>query len=131
MPNTIILSDSTGIDQDATMGSWAILDDFEFSGVATGVENDNQNKLEYSLSNNYPNPFNPTTTIEFSIPNTSFVTLKVLNMLGEEITTLLNEEKPSGKYKVEFNGDGLSSGVYFYKLQSGDFINIKNMILMK
>jgi hypothetical protein len=84
-----------------------------------------------SLSQNYPNPFNPSTTIKFSIPNTQFTTLKVYNILGREVATLVNEEKTPGNYEVQFNGSNLSSGVYFYRLQSGSFSEIKKFVLMK
>ncbi len=79
----------------------------------------------YHLSNNYPNPFNPSTRIKFKIPGQArndnvLVTLKVYDMLGNEISTLVNEEKPAGEYEVEFDGRGLSSGMYFYTLRAGD-----------
>ena len=85
----------------------------------------------YSLSNNYPNPFNPGTKIVFQIPEGEFVTLKVYDILGNEIVSLLNEEKGAGKYEVEFNAANLPSGIYFYKLQAGDFVETKKMVLMK
>jgi len=80
---------------------------------------------------NYPNPFNPTTAIKYQIPELSFVTLKVYDVLGNEITTLVNEEKPAGLYEVEFNKNGLTSGVYFYQLKSESFVETKKMILLK
>lgn len=89
------------------------------------------NNYIYTLNQNYPNPFNPTTTIKYSILKTSFVTLKVYDVLGKEITTLVNKEKQAGNYNIEFNGSDLSSGVYFYKLQAGDFVKSQKMILLK
>ncbi|MBE7476649.1 MAG: T9SS type A sorting domain-containing protein [Ignavibacteriota bacterium] len=104
---------------------------------------------EFSLEQNYPNPFNPSTIIKFTIPVTlsgvegSFVTLKVYDVLGNEVATLVNEEKPAGSYEVEFNShsdegqnlpagrQGLSSGIYFYTLQAGNFTQTKKLILMK
>jgi len=86
---------------------------------------------KYSLSQNYPNPFNPTTKINFSVTQKSFVTLKVYNILGKEVAILVNEEKPAGNYKVIFNGSGLASGVYFYKMQTENYTNTKKFILMK
>ena len=83
------------------------------------------------LYQNYPNPFNPTTKIEYSIPKTSFVTLKVYDILGREVVMLVNEEKSVGNYKAEFNGSNLSSGIYFYKLQAGDYTSVKKMVLLK
>jgi len=91
---------------------------------------------EFSLSQNYPNPFNPKTTIRFTISDLRFTTLKIYDVLGSEIATLVNEEKPAGSYVVEFNSRGLihqtlTSGVYFYQLKAGSFIQTKKMILIK
>jgi len=83
------------------------------------------------LYNNYPNPFNPSTIIRFSIPEESFVTIKVFNTLGEEVAQLVNEEKPVGSYEVEFDAIALPSGIYFYQLQVGSFSESKKMILLK
>ncbi|HQF42775.1 MAG TPA: T9SS type A sorting domain-containing protein [Ignavibacteriaceae bacterium] len=85
----------------------------------------------YSLSNNYPNPFNPSTTIKYQIPKSGLVTLKVYNVLGKEITTLVNEEKSVGSYEITFDASGLSSGIYFYKLSADNFQQTKKMILLK
>ena len=95
------------------------------------VEDRNDNKFNFSLAQNYPNPFNPTTKIEYSIPHSSLVTLTVYDILGREVATLVNEEKPAGNYEVEFDGSGLSSGIYFYKIRAGDYKSVKKMILMK
>jgi len=86
---------------------------------------------KFSLEQNYPNPFNPTTTIYYSLPELSNVVLKVYDVLGNEITTLVNEEKQPGNYEVEFNGENLASGIYVYKLQARNFVEIKKMVLMK
>ena len=86
---------------------------------------------EYSLEQNFPNPFNPTTTISYSIPHTGLVQIKIFNIIGKEVTTLVNEQKRAGKYKTEFNADDLPSGVYLYRLQSGDFVQTEKMILLK
>ncbi|WP_348344684.1 T9SS type A sorting domain-containing protein, partial [Ignavibacterium sp.] len=89
----------------------------------------------FELSQNYPNPFNPSTKIRFSIPNVGFelaqTVLKVYDVLGNEVATLVNEEKPAGIYEVEFNASKLSSGIYFYKLSAGAFTDIKKMTLIK
>lgn len=87
--------------------------------------------IDFSLYQNYPNPFNPNTTINFSIPQRSNVKLVVFNQIGEEIRTLLNQEMNSGKYIVNFNGDNLPSGIYFYKLEAGNFTQTKKCILIK
>jgi lysophospholipase L1-like esterase len=85
----------------------------------------------YTLKQNYPNPFNPSTTISYSLSTENFVTIKVFEVLGNEIATLVNEKKPAGYYEVEFDGSQLSSGVYFYQMQSGSFIKTKKLVLMK
>jgi len=86
---------------------------------------------DYSLSQNYPNPFNPVTSINFAISNREFVTLKVYDVLGNEIATLVNEQKPAGEYDIDFNASSLSSGIYYYQLKAGDYIETKKMILIK
>lgn len=85
----------------------------------------------YTLKQNYPTPFNPTTVIEYSIPNYSFVSLKVFDVIGNEVAYLVNGMKKAGKYSVLFDGENLSSGVYLYQLKSKNFINTKKFILMK
>ena len=102
-----------------------------FSWVPSDV-NDGSNIPEiYSLEQNYPNPFNPSTSIQFRIPENSFVSLKIYNVLGKEVVTLMNEEKNAGSYEVNFNASSLSSGVYFYKLEAGNFTQTRKMVLMK
>ena len=86
---------------------------------------------EYSLSQNYPNPFNPVTHLEFGISNPGFVSLKIYDMLGRELKTLVNEIKPAGRFKVEFDGSNFASGVYFYRIEAGDFVQTKRMVLIK
>ena len=86
---------------------------------------------EYSLEQNYPNPFNPRTNIKFQLPKSGFVTLKVYDILGKEITTLINEDKAQGQYEVNFDASSLASGVYIYKINAGDFNSTKKMILVK
>ncbi len=86
---------------------------------------------EFSLSQNYPNPFNPSTTIEFALPKQSTVQIVVYNLLGERITVVLNEELQAGYYKTSFNGLSLSSGVYFYRIEAGSFVQTRKFILMK
>jgi hypothetical protein len=99
-------------------------------GIVTGVEEELQ-PLIFSLEQNYPNPFNPNTVIKYSIPEVSKVMLKLFNLLGEEVITLVNEEKVAGSYEVEFNASSLPSGVYFYQLKAGDFVDTRKMILIK
>lgn len=97
----------------------------------TGTGNVTVQSLSYKLYQNYPNPFNPNTKINFSIPKESFVSIKVYNALGKEVITLMNGQKQEGSYEVEFNGSNLSSGVYFYRIETGEFQDIKQMILIK
>ena len=99
--------------------------------LITDVEDEDSNPVDFYLSQNYPNPFNPNTTINFFIPKKEFVSLKIYDVLGTEITSLFNEEKSAGSYEVKFNASGLTSGIYFYHLQAGNFIETKKMILLK
>jgi N-acetylneuraminic acid mutarotase len=85
----------------------------------------------YYLSQNYPNPFNPSTKINYSIPEITFVTLKVFDVLGNEIAALVNEEKPAGTYQINYSSDKLPSGIYFYRLEAGSFIETKKMVLLR
>jgi hypothetical protein len=97
-----------------------------------GVENESILAPEnFYLAQNYPNPFNPATHFGFRIANFGLVTLKVFDVLGNEVSTLVNEEKPAGEYEVEFNARNLSSGVYFYQLKAGSFVQTKKMILLR
>ncbi|MFC2093676.1 T9SS type A sorting domain-containing protein [Bacteroidota bacterium] len=98
------------------------------TGVITPVSNIPE---KYSLSQNNPNPFNPTTKIDYQIPKSGLVTLRIFDLLGREVATLVNEEKASGSYTIEFNGSNISSGTYFYRMESGTFIETKKMMLMK
>ncbi|MEO8666126.1 MAG: T9SS type A sorting domain-containing protein, partial [Ignavibacteria bacterium] len=113
----------------ATIG-WVVSN----GGLITGVGNNNVvNNLpdNFKLSQNYPNPFNPTTKISFNIPKSGLVTLKIYDMVGKEVATLVNEVKNIGNYEVEFNGSNLSSGTYFYRMESTNFVDTKKMILIK
>ena len=103
------------------------------SEILTSVnETANYNMLRnYELKQNFPNPFNPVTKISYAIPQNSFVELKVFNLLGQEIATLVNQEKPAGNYEVNFNATNLPSGVYIYKMKSGDYVETRKMVLLK
>lgn len=89
----------------------------------------NPNTLE--LLQNYPNPFNPSTKIRFVLPKSDHVTLKVFNLLGQEIETLVDAVHIAGEYEVEWNAKGLASGVYIYRLQAGEFVETKKLVLLK
>jgi hypothetical protein len=99
--------------------------------LPVSVQEENPISNSFYLYNNYPNPFNPTTKIKFQIPVSGFVSLKVYDILGNEIKTLISEEKPSGSFEVEFIGENLSSGMYFYTLSAGGNTETKKMILLK
>jgi hypothetical protein len=91
----------------------------------------NQLPTKFTLEQNYPNPFNPTTTIKYSVPKLSFVTLKIYDVLGSGVESLVNEEKPAGTYELIWNAANLSSGVYFYQLKAGSYVETKKMILIR
>ncbi len=86
---------------------------------------------EYKLEQNYPNPFNPSTEISFSIPQAGNVKLTVFNSIGQEVATLMNQQMEQGNHKVKFDASNLTSGIYFYKLESGNFVSVKKMMLLK
>jgi photosystem II stability/assembly factor-like uncharacterized protein len=121
-------------------GSGGII--LHYGDETTNITEEKYTLIEsYNLSQNFPNPFNPSTTIRYEIPQQSFVTIKIYDVLGNEIATLVNEEKPAGEYEVEFSAKGgsasggnaysLPSGVYFYTLSSGNFFSTKKMILLR
>jgi hypothetical protein len=100
-------------------------------GAAENIRETNNLPNTFSLSQNFPNPFNPGTTINYSLSSEGHVSIKVYNILGEEISTIVNEKKGAGNYNIYFNGIGLPSGIYFYRIQAGDFSETRKMILLK
>ena len=107
-----------------------VLDELDLN--ATGITNNKEIHIkDFNLKQNYPNPFNPSTKIEYSIPHSAFISLKVYNLLGEEVTTLYEGIKNAGNYSVEFNGAGLSSGIYFYRLKAENYMDTKKFVLLK
>jgi predicted GH43/DUF377 family glycosyl hydrolase len=99
--------------------------------LPTGVEEEEILLSQFALYQNYPNPFNPSTKINFNIPQASFTSLKIYDVLGHEVATLVKEEKPAGDYEIEFNGNALTSGIYFYQIKAGNYIETKKMVLLK
>lgn len=99
--------------------------------TATDITDLNEIPGIFLLEQNYPNPFNPSTKINYSIPFKSHVIIKIYNLLAKEVAELVNEEKPAGNYEIIFDASNLSSGVYFYKLQTGNFIQTKKMVLLR
>jgi hypothetical protein len=111
------------------MGAWESPLDSAVVGIQE-LASDNIPKT-YSLRQNYPNPFNPSTTIEFSLPQSGFVTLEVYDILGERVATLISERLTAGKYRYDWDGGSLASGVYLYRIQAGDYVDSKKMILLR
>ena len=106
--------------------------EFYYTGVMTNIDSKTPTRpVRYTLSQNYPNPFNPSTTIEFTLPKSEFVTLKVYNILGEDITTLVNNKLQAGNHTYEFDGNNLASGVYIYRIEAGKYQQVKKMVLLK
>jgi hypothetical protein len=103
----------------------------QLTGNVTSVQQHKKVPTGYALNQNYPNPFNPSTIINYSIPKTNFITLKIYSALGKEVRTLVNEEKTAGNYSIKFSANNLPSGIYFYKMQSGNFSQTKKLILLK
>jgi enterochelin esterase family protein len=115
-------------------GSWRAHLDIAlkyFFPITSDVKKEEIVPREFVLAQNFPNPFNPNTKIRYSIPHQSDVLIKVYDILGREVETLLSEEKPSGIYEITWYAENLPSGVYFYQIKAGDFVETKKMVLMK
>jgi 1,4-alpha-glucan branching enzyme len=104
---------------------------FERNHVSSGVRGGEAYPQLYSLSQNFPNPFNPCTTIKFDLPHATRVNLKIYSPLGQEVATLVNESKPAGVYTVQFDAGSLANGVYFYRIQAGSFVETKKLLLLR
>ncbi len=107
------------------------LADTLFRGSIVGVIDEMIVPTEFRLEQNYPNPFNSSTTIHFQLPRKSHVTLRVYDILGQELETLINEEREAGMYILQYDGSNLTSGIYFYRLQAGSYSETKKLILLK
>jgi hypothetical protein len=99
--------------------------------IVSDVEENNQNPVEFNLAQNYPNPFNPTTTIKYAVPKTSLVSIKVYDLIGQEVASLVNEIKDAGTYEVKFDGRNLASGVYIYRMTAENFSSVKKLNILK
>jgi hypothetical protein len=117
-------------DGSGVVGSYAIVDNVMFADP-TSIEQISELSKEFSLKQNYPNPFNPSTKISFSLPSQEHVVVEVFNMLGQKVITLMDKNMNAGYHELEFNGSDLSSGVYFYAIQAGQFNDVKKMIIIK
>jgi hypothetical protein len=102
-----------------------------FSATPVSVNDNSSQATSWNLEQNFPNPFNPTTTIRFTLPASQFVTLRVFDIVGNEVATLVDGRKSSGSHVVEFDGAGLASGIYFCRLEAGQFVETKKLVLMK
>jgi parallel beta-helix repeat protein len=142
--DTIYAINNDWVDSDsATIDTLHIFDDDEnpSKGIviftpwqgATAIEDEPQMEIpvQLLLHQNYPNPFNPSTTIKFQIPNSGFVTLKIYDLTGRDVATLINEQKPAGSYELTFEAGRLASGMYFYRLEAGEFQQIRKMLLVR
>ncbi len=110
----------------------ARIDDTIYGSILLEVNKiSNEIPTGYKIEQNYPNPFNSSTVIKFSLPKSSNVKLKIFDRLGREVTTLVDEKKSAGSYQYVFNGNNLSSGIYFYRIQSQNFVETRKMILLK
>ena len=127
----VIVYDTALSNEDRLSVEKYLNDKYNIAITAVNEQTNSSLPERFSLSQNYPNPFNPSTTISFSIPASEFVTLKIYDILGREVATLVNETKTRGSYEVNFNAASLSSGVYFYRLQSGSFVETKKLLLLK
>lgn len=133
--NSVITS-SVGISFSGSSanGSSSILSGFltNYSIIITDIKDDHQIiPTVYKLNQNYPNPFNPSTIINYQIPEEGFITLKVYDIIGKEVKTLINENKPAGSYNVKFDASDLSSGIYIYRIRANNFVQSRKMLLIK
>lgn len=127
-------SEYSYIDKDASGKTYYRLRQVDFDGTSVytnSIEVNSYKGLSYELAQNYPNPFNPSTTIRYAIPDNNFVSVKVFDVLGNEVSSLVNEQKEAGQYEINFNAASLSSGVYYYSITAGNFTASKKFILMK
>jgi hypothetical protein len=101
------------------------------SEMITDVESGRQLPSQFALQQNYPNPFNPSTTIRYSLPTTSTVQLEIFNTLGQQVALLQHGEQEAGYHEATFDGGGLSSGIYFYRLEAGEFVQTRRLLLLR
>ncbi|HEY3250149.1 MAG TPA: T9SS type A sorting domain-containing protein, partial [Ignavibacteria bacterium] len=128
-PNNILGTGSCTVR--ITYQSTTIDQDFAVSSYPIGIQQISTVVKDFALGQNYPNPFNPVTNIEFSIPKNEYVLLKVYDILGREVKSLVNQNLTAGEYKVDFDAKGLSSGMYYYSLRAGENVTVKKMVLVK
>lgn len=122
-----LIGNSTGAAYQSQAGFWQIY----YQSVISDVTDKELLPIEFKLEQNFPNPFNPSTVIRFAIPERANVILKVYDLLGGEVITLINEEKEAGWYNVNFNAVKFSSGFYIYRIQAGKYTSVKKMLMIK
>ncbi|MFA6979186.1 MAG: T9SS type A sorting domain-containing protein [Ignavibacteriaceae bacterium] len=122
-----------GFRADAANSVWSYiyLDDVSIFTSLTEIEDQKESPQNFTLAQNFPNPFNPTTNIEYSVAQSQNVTIKIYNVLGKEVAVLVNEKKEPGTYMTEFKTNGLPSGLYFYRMKTGGFVQTKKMMIVK
>jgi hypothetical protein len=123
----IIVADSS---ENPVPGSFALFDDLEFGSVVN-IPDESTLPNKFDIKQNYPNPFNPSTTIEYSVPQTGFVKIKVYDIIGNEVASLVNENQAAGYYKINFDGSNLPSGIYLTRMEAGNFVKTYKMTLLK
>jgi hypothetical protein len=126
--NTVYFWRVSGTNAQGT-GLWSEV--WRYRTVLTSVEQTSGLPTEYALHQNYPNPFNPLTTISFSLPEQEKVTLRIYDVLGREVATLIDDTLQPGEYRTQFDASGVSSGVYFYRLIAGGYVSTKKMSVVK
>lgn len=126
----LVYSTNGGNPAPTALGSF-LMDRLELIYPSSVINEDTKAPNEFALEQNYPNPFNPSTKIYYTIGSNQFVQLKIYDLLGKEIATLVNEYRDAGSYNINFDASNLTSGIYLYKLQAGDFVQTKKMLLMK
>ncbi|MDZ7762914.1 MAG: T9SS type A sorting domain-containing protein [Melioribacteraceae bacterium] len=120
---------------DGSTSSYSNTGNFKVGDGVTSVE-DEEMLLTYDIDQNYPNPFNPTTTINYAIPEANYVSIKIYNMLGQEVKTLVNKDVKAGRHTIEWRGENnygqkVASGTYIYRISAGEYTQAKKMILLK
>ena len=134
---TLIPQTYSYVDSSAVAGTWYYrLKQIDLDGTvhyteAVSVEVPGEIPVAYGLEQNYPNPFNPSTTIRYELPKASHVTLKIFNAIGQEVSTLVDEAQEAGHRSVQWNAGSVASGVYFYRLQAGNFVSMKKLLLLR
>ena len=124
-----MIGETSSSDHIKYIGFWYIMD--LSSVTAIGEPLDLQIPNKYVLMQNYPNPFNPVTHIRFGLPKASLVRMELYNILGQRVTLLVDARKPAGYHVIDFNGNQLASGIYLYRIQAGEYVDVKKMVLIK